>query len=122
MNLIEVIRKIGENGGCNEEELMLLLPNFPKLLGSEFIFRVKWKELITELKSNDEIIFFIKGLHLIENKYKDFTQNKFGFGSPSSTFRLIQDLGKRDFDLSQRIRLWIKENGGCYYIKGVRIL
>jgi hypothetical protein len=34
MNLVEVIRKIGENGVCNEEELILLLPNFPKLLGS----------------------------------------------------------------------------------------
>lgn len=117
MNLVEIIRKVGENGVCNEEELILILPNFPKLLGSEFIFRVKWGELIGELKSIEEIEDFIKGLHLTEIKYIELTENKFGFGSPSSTFRLIQDLGKRDFDLSQRISLWIKDNGGNYYIK-----
>jgi hypothetical protein len=116
MNLVEVIRKIGENSVCNEEELILLLPNFPKLLGSELIFRVKWEEVINELKSIEEIEDFIKGLHLTEVKYIEVTENKFGFGSPSSTFRILQKFEKNEYQKSQNIKKWIKDNGGNYYI------
>lgn len=116
MNLVEILRKVGENGVCNEEELMSLLPNFPKLLGSEFIFRVKWEEVIGELKSIEEIEDFIKGLHLTEVKYSEVTENKFGFGSPSSTYRILQKFEKHEYQKSQIIKKWIKVNGGNYYI------
>ena len=36
MNLINVIKNIGIVNICNEDELMLLLPNFPKLFGNVF--------------------------------------------------------------------------------------
>jgi hypothetical protein len=117
MNLIEVIKKIGENGDCNEDELMSFLPNFPTLSGSEFIFRVKLGELILKVKSMDEIEDIIKGLHLIELKYRDITKEKFGFGSPTPTYRLLKNLEKKEFDISQKIKRWIEDNGGNYYIK-----
>jgi len=117
MNFINIIKNIGKEGSCSEDELMLFLPNFPTIRGSEFIFRVQWGELILEVKSNGEIEDFIKGLHLIEIKYRDITKNKFGFGSPTPTFRILANLRKKDLDLSQKISLWIKDNGGNYYIK-----
>jgi hypothetical protein len=118
MNLIEVIRKIGEIGVCNEDEFMLLLPNFPKLMGNEFLFNVSWLELVKELKSPHDFEHFIKGLHIIELKYRKNTNNNFGFGSPSSTNRILNKFEKKDYELSQKIKEWIKENGGNYYIKG----
>ena len=71
MNLINVVKNIGIVCICNEEELMLLLPNFPKLLGNEFLFSVSWLELIKELKSSHDFEHFIKGLHIVELKYRD---------------------------------------------------
>ena len=47
MNLIQVVRKIGEIGICNENELMFLLPSFPKLIGDFFEY---WYNLDTYLK------------------------------------------------------------------------
>jgi hypothetical protein len=122
MNLIKFIRNIGGTNVCNEDELMLLLPEFPKLLGSEFIFRVKWEELIRELKSLNEIEFFIKGLHLVELKYIEVTENEFGFGSPSSSFRILKILEKKEFDLAQELIEWIKKNGGNYHVKANPIM
>jgi hypothetical protein len=122
MNLIKVIGKIGETGICQEDELMLLLPDFPDLLGGELIFRVKWEELIRELKSLNEIEFFIKGLHLVELKYIEVTENEFGFGSPSSSFRILKILEKKEFDLAQELIEWIKKNGGNYHIKANPII
>lgn len=121
MNLIRVIRKIGEIGICSEDELMLLLPNFPNLFGSEFIFRVKWDQLIRELKSIKEIEFFIKGLHIIELKYIEVTKNEFGFGSPSSSFRILKTLEKEEFELAQELIEWIKNNGGNYHVMAIPI-
>ena len=89
MNLINVIKNIGVVCICNEDELMLLLPNFPKLLGNEFLFIVSWLELVKELKSPHDFEHFIKGLHIIELKYRETTKNNFGFGSPSSTNRIL---------------------------------
>lgn len=116
MNLVEIIRKVGENGVCNEEELILLIPNYPTISGSEFIFRVQWEEIIKVLKSIEEIQDFIKGLHLTEVKYREVTENKFGFGSPSSTFRILQKFEKHEYQKSQIIKKWVKDNGGNYYI------
>jgi hypothetical protein len=117
MKLTKIITNIGEIGVCNDEELMLLLPNFPKLLGNEFIFTVKWIDLITQIKSFNDIEYFIKGLHIVEQKFREITKNEFGFGSPSSTHRLLTNLEKKEHDLSQRIKKWIRDNGGNYYIK-----
>jgi hypothetical protein len=117
INLIQVIRNIGKTIVCNEGELRLILPNFPKLFGNEFIFRVKWEELIRELRTTKEIEFFIKGLHIVELKYSELSENEFGFGSPSSTFRILKILKKEEFDLAQELIDWIKKNGGNYYVK-----
>jgi len=117
MNLINIIKNIGIVCICNEDELMLLLPNFPKLLGNEFLFSVSWLELVKELKSNQDFGNFIKGLHIIELKYREITDNNFGFGSPSSTFRILTNFEKKEYELSQKIKEWIKDNGGNYYIK-----
>jgi hypothetical protein len=117
MSLIKFIRNIGEANVCNEGDLILLLPNFPKILGNEFIFRVKWEELIPELKSIKEIEFFVKGLHIVELKYTEVTENEFGFGSPSSSFRILKILEKEEFDSAQELIEWIKKNGGNYYVK-----
>ena len=117
MNLIKLIKNIGIGGICKEDELMLLLPNYPKLMGNEFLFSVSWLELIKELKSPHDYEHFIKGLHLIELKYKEVTNNNFGFGSPSSTFRILTNFEKKEYELSQKIKEWIKDNGGNYYLK-----
>ncbi len=122
MNLIEVIRNIGEANVCNEGELTLLLPNFPKLFGSEFIFRVKWEELIRQLRTTKEIEFFIRGLHIAELKYIEVSENEFGFGSPSSSFRILKILEKEEFDLAQELIEWIKKNGGNYHVKANPIM
>ena len=121
MNLIQVIRNIGETNVCDQSQLMLLLPNFPNLFGSEFIFRVKWDQLIRELKSIKEIEFFIKGLHITELKYIEVTKNEFGFGSPSSSFRILKILEKEEFDLAQKLIEWIKKNGGNYHVMAIPI-
>jgi hypothetical protein len=118
MNLINLIKNIGIVGTCNEDELMLLLPNSPKLLGNEFLFNVRWLELVKELESHHDFYHFIKGLHIVELKYREVTDNNFGFGSPSSTFRILTNFEKKEYELSQKIKEWIKENGGNYYIKG----
>jgi len=47
MNLVEIIRKVGENGVCHKEEMKLFLSNFLTIRESEFIFNVKWIEIIT---------------------------------------------------------------------------
>ena len=122
MNLIKFIRNIGGTNVCSEDELMLLLPEFPKLLGSEFIFRVKWEELIRQLRTTKEIEFFIKGLHIAELKYIEVSENEFGFGSPSSSFRVLKILEKKEFDLAQELIEWIKKNGGNYHVKANPIM
>ena len=122
MKLINVVKNIGIVCICNEEELMLLLPNFPKLLGNEFLFSVSWLELVKELKSPHDFEHFIKGLHIIELKYRETTNNNFGFGSPSSTFRILTNFEKKEYELSQKLKEWIKDNGGNYYIKEKRII
>jgi hypothetical protein len=119
MNLINVLKNIGIFGTCNEDEFMLLLPNFPKLMGNEFLFSVSWLELVKELKSPHDFEHFIKGLHIVELKYREVTKNNFGFGSPSSTNRILDKFEKKEYDSSQKIKEWIRDNGGNYYIKEI---
>jgi hypothetical protein len=114
MNLINVIKNIGNVSNCTEDELMLLLPNFPKLFGNEFLFSVNWLELIKELKTSHDFENFIKGLHIVELKYREVTKNNFGFGSPSSTNRILDKFEKKEYDSSQKIKEWIRDNGGNY--------
>ncbi len=42
MKLIKVLRKTGEVGDCNKNEMMIFFPYFPQLKRSEFIFNIKW--------------------------------------------------------------------------------
>lgn len=101
---------------CLEEELNILLPNFPTLKGSEFIFTIGWANAIKYIDSDVEIL--VKGLHIVETLYKNKTQNDFGFGSPSPTHKIIQQLSTQNQNLANELTNWIAKDGGNYYIKG----
>jgi hypothetical protein len=117
MNLIDIIKNIGKEGICKGNEFNSLIPNFPQLLGNEFLLSVKWKDIVREIKSLEEIEYFIKGLHITEIKYREIIGDSFGFGSTTSTFRILNNLEKTDYELSIKLKKWIKDNGGNYYIK-----
>lgn len=108
---IKKIIDVALKGICTEEELHFFLPDYPKLSGSEKIFRIG----IAYPKS--VLINLIKGCHLIEMEYKELSGYDFGFGSPSKTFNLVEALKKMDANKSKELYDWIVENGGNYYIK-----
>ncbi len=66
---------------------------------------------------NSEVEFFVKGLHLIENKYKLETHNAFGFGSTSPSYKIIRFLKRTNETLASELEKWISLNRGNYYIK-----
>lgn len=119
MNTIEqiiLLKKIGERLLCLEEEFNVVLPNFPTLKGSEFIFTIGWANATKYIDSDVEI--FVKGIHIVETLYKNKTQNNFGFGSPSPTYKIIQQVRTQNEHLANELTKWISESGGNYYIKG----
>lgn len=116
MNYVEKIKFIGKLGKCSDKDLHLFLPNYPTLSGDEFIFRISWGN--SKKYIDDDVEYFIKGLHLIEEKYKKLSGSDFGFGSPSPTFKVIEELAGEDFEKAVNLEEWVLKNGGNYYLKG----
>jgi len=114
---VRTIIEIGEQGKCRFEDLLCFSPNYPRYRGSEFIKSVGYKDL--RFRSENEIEYFVKGLHYVELKYREMTNCDFGFGSPSRTYPIIRSLEKIDRfkELGGYLKEWIRENGGNYHIK-----
>lgn len=49
-------------------------------------------------------------------KYGQISDQDFGFGSPSPTYKLIKTLEDSDKDLAIELNQWVANNGGNYYI------
>lgn len=60
----------------------------------------------------DDLVNFIKGYHLVEKRYGDF-----GFGSPSVSKNLIDNLIEIDEEKSIELHNWIFFHGGNYHIE-----
>ena len=112
---IQLITSIGKTGQASDDQVLMLLPSYPTLRGSEDLFKIGWANAERYLDEN--FINFVKGLHFVELKYREMTSNDFGFGSPSPTERIIQFIEKKDKEHAQQLREWIAKNGGNYYIK-----
>jgi hypothetical protein len=112
---IGLIKNIGLKGVCTGEELKQILPEFPVLKGSEFIFSINHSNAKNYI--DDDIELLVKGLHLVELKYIELTHNNFGFGSASPTSKVIEALTKKDMSLATKLKSWVSVNGGNYYIK-----
>ena len=118
MTLINRIKAIGKSGVCSDEDLHIFLPNLPSLKGSELIFTIGWDNADKYIDTEAE--YFIKGLHLIEEKYKSFVNYSFGFGSPSPSYPVISRLKLKDPILAEKLIAWVLEHGGNYYINTKR--
>ena len=117
MTSIQNIKYIGKKGVCSEEQMMSFLPDSPLIQGNEFIFGIGWANAKKYI--DEEIEYFVKGLHIIEEKYKSKFGNDFGFGSPSPTYKLIEALAKIEYEKAIELELWIALNSGNYYISKV---
>jgi hypothetical protein len=115
---IVLLKEIGRRLLCLEDEFQSLLPNFPTLRGSEFIFTIGWANAGRYI--NKDVDFFIKGLHILEVLYRNKTQNDFGFGSPSPTHKILQKLREKNEPLAIELTNWIANSGGNYYIKKLK--
>ncbi|MGX9987497.1 hypothetical protein [Soonwooa purpurea] len=82
--------------------------------GNEIYFD-KWR-LLREIKKHtlNDFFYLIKGLHIIEIYCR-------GFGSPSSTFFLLEKLALEDFEMAKQLEAWIINTGGNYYIPRYKI-
>lgn len=117
---------IGKSGICSDDDLDYFLPNRPQLRGSEMIFTIGWsnaKDFL--LHTGEDCESFIKGLHYVELKYASvyhphIHDQFFGFGSPSPTWKLINALEAKSSPMAGRLKNWISENGGNYYIEPLR--
>jgi hypothetical protein len=117
-NKIVLLKNIGRSLLCLEDEFQSLLPNFPTLRGCEFIFTIGWANAGRCI--NKDVDFFIKGLHVLEIMYRNKTQNDFGFGSPSPTYKILQKLKETNDSLAIELTNWIANSGGNYYIKKLK--
>lgn len=130
--LINQIIKIGNKEECTELEYQKLLENYdsksgPKgyyflqelaetMLGRKighFKFNLRLCLKKENLSIND-YTSFIKGYHLLEKQTGDF-----GFGSPSISKDLINNLTPVDQDKSVELYNWIADHGGNYYIESI---
>ena len=114
---VKLIKEIGSRIFCTEAEFKNILPNYPTLRGSEFIFTISWANAMRFIDS--EVDDFVKGLHVIEMLYKEKTKDKFGFGSPSPSYKIIQQISKSDISHADILKKWIANNGGNYYINSL---
>lgn len=114
---IEIFKKVGKRLLCLEDEFQIILPNFPTLSGSEFIFTIGWANASKYIDSDVE--FLVKGLHVIEILYRNKMQHDFGFGSPSPTYKILQKLRETNESLAHELSIWISNSGGNYYIKKI---
>ena len=114
---VRTIIEIGEQGKCSFEDLLYFSPYYPRYRGSEFMFEVSYKDV--RLRSENEIEYFVKGLHQLELEYRKLMNDEFGFGSPSRTYSIIRSLEKIDRfkELGGYLKEWIRDNGGNYHIK-----
>lgn len=112
---LDIINEIGKRLLCLEDEFNIILPNFPTLGGSEFIFTIGWANAIKYI--DDDIEYLVKGLHIVEILYRNKTQYDFGFGSPSPTYKILQKLNETNEKLAIELSNWISDSGGNYYIK-----
>ena len=112
---IQKIINIGKNQSVSGEQVRELLPDYPTLRGNEELFKISWTNAERYLDKN--FFDFVKGLHVVELKYREMTDNDLGFGSPSSTEKVIQAIEKKDKEQANILRNWIADNGGNYYIK-----
>ena len=88
--------------------------------GRESIFKITWAKDFRD--EYDEIEYIIKGLHLIELKYRKINNNDFGIGSTSRTFFLIEELNEQNEKLAHDLYKWINSNGGNFYIPRYTLL
>ncbi len=110
-----LIKNIGRAGVCNDAELLTLLPNYPVLRGSEWLFTIGWADAHRYI--DNDVESFVKGLHFVEEAYKLKSGNDFGFGSPGPTAKVIDAVGKTNPALALTLREWVGANGGNYYIE-----
>lgn len=114
MDFVQKIKNIGKSGECSGDDLILFLPNYPTLRGNEFIFKISWANASRYV--DDEVEFFVKGLHFIEEKYKTKIGSDFGFGSPSPTAKVIQSYSKQNPEKAKELERWVAMNGGDFHI------
>lgn len=112
---IEILKQVGKRLLCFEDEFKIILPNFPTLRGSEFIFTIGWANALKYIDS--EVEYLVKGLHIVEILYRNKMQHDFGFGSPSPTHKILQQLKDKNESLAYELINWIANSGGNYYIK-----
>lgn len=112
---IEFFKEIGKRHLCLEDEFNIILPNFPTLKGSEFIFTIGWANASKYIDFDVE--YLVKGLHIVEVLYRNKTENDFGFGSPSPTYKVIQKLLETNESLANELTTWVANSGGNYYIE-----
>jgi hypothetical protein len=112
---IEILKQVWKRLFDLEDELNTILPNFPTLRGSEFIFTIGWANAGRCI--NKDVDLFIKGLHISEVLYRNKTQNYFGFGSPSPTYKILQKLKETNDSLAIELTNWIANSCCNYYIE-----
>jgi hypothetical protein len=114
-NIIDDIIAIGKSKSFENIIVEDFVPNYPTLIGGEFIFSIH------NLRKNNlhiaDLCLLIQGLHFIELKYRQQTGNDFGFGSSGQTNNLIAYLNKRNQHIATEIINWIRKTGGNYYYK-----
>jgi len=111
---IKILKQTGRRLLCLEDEFKIILPNFPTLRGSEFIFTIGWANAIKYI--DFEVEYLVKDLHIVEILYDNKMQHDFGFGSPSPTHKILLKLKETDESLANELTKWIANSGGNYYI------
>ena len=111
---IEIVKNIGKG---DLVDIFVFIPKFPDLSESEYIFKIGYANAKRYI--DEEVEFFVKGLHLIELEYRVKVGSDFGFGSPSPTVKVISALERLDPVKAQKLTEWVALNGGNYYIEKI---
>ena len=97
----------------SKEDLLIVLPGL-ELDGSSLLF--DHFKLLKLIHNEEQFENMIKGLHLIELKYREMTASSFGFGSPSSTSKVLSRFSAINPQKAKDLEDWILETGGNYYL------